>query len=263
MRLSQPVIGALLLGLAAAAAPLSAAALSQLQPGQPAAPDTDAPPRPPLPVIIPPIGQVPADTPIETAPLPPAPGLPAPSTDPTVIGPPSPGVPLPAPLQAATPEPAAPVAVLRDVSALPLEVQTMRSLIMEAARSGDIERLRPLFGTGDATTQVTFTDEIIADPIAFLKEQSGDGEGQEILAIILDLLETSFVLDEAGTPEALYLWPSFAVRPFDALTPAERVELFRLVTAGDYEDMKERGAWSFYQLAIAPDGRWLFFAASD
>ena len=47
--------------------------------------------------------------------------------------------------------------------------------------------------------------------------------------------------------------------PLKALTPAQRVELFRIVTGADYKDMVEFGAYSFYRLGIAPDGTWHFF----
>ena len=36
----------------------------------------------------------------------------------------------------------------------------------------------------------------------------------------------------------MYVWPYFFAVPLDRLTPRQRVELFKIVTAGDYEDMK-------------------------
>jgi hypothetical protein len=51
--------------------------------------------------------------------------------------------------------------------------------------------------------------------------------------------------------------------PLDRLTPPQRVELFKIVTAGDYEDMKSYGAYIFYRVGITPDGRWQFFVAGD
>jgi hypothetical protein len=47
------------------------------------------------------------------------------------------------------------------------------------------------------------------------------------------------------------------------LTPTQLVELFTLLTAADYEDMKSYGAYTFFRVGIAPDGRWLFFLAGD
>ena len=136
----------------------------------------------------------------------------------------------------------------------------MRELIVEAAASGDIERLRPLLGKGPTQTQVGETD---ADPIETLKGLSGDPQGIEILAILLDVLSTGFVLTEKGTPDEAYVWPYFTEKPLASLTPPEKVDLFRLVTAGDFAEMEEGGNYNFYRVGITPDGQWKFFVAGD
>ena len=156
--------------------------------------------------------------------------------------------------------PAGPVEVLSDVSKIPLAVARMRELIVEAAASGDIERLRPLLGKGPTQTQVGETD---ADPIETLKGLSGDPQGIEILAILLDVLSTGFVLTEKGTPDEAYVWPYFTEKPLASLTPPEKVDLFRLVTAGDFAEMEEGGNYNFYRVGITPDGQWKFFVAGD
>ncbi|PDT85316.1 hypothetical protein [Sinorhizobium sp. BJ1] len=162
----------------------------------------------------------------------------------------------------AAPEVVQPVEVLTDVSKIPAQVARMRELIVEAAASGDIERLRPLLGKGPTQTQVSGSggDE---DPIAILKGLSGDQDGVEILAILLDVLSTGFVHADKGTPEEAYVWPYFAEKPLSSLTPPEKVDLFRLVTAGDFAGMEELGNYNFYRVGIAPDGQWKFFVAGD
>jgi len=159
-------------------------------------------------------------------------------------------------------EPQAPVEVLSDISKIPQAVARMRELIVEAAASGDIERLRPLLGKGETQTQVSIT-EGEDDPIAALKGLSGDGEGVEILAILLDLLSTGFVEVDKGTPDAMYVWPYFAEKPLASLTAPEKVDLFRLVTAGDFTEMQEFGSYNFYRVGITVDGQWKFFVAGD
>lgn len=166
-----------------------------------------------------------------------------------------PDTPVPVPAQPA-PE------VQYDLERLPEEVRRMRALLMDAARSGDLERLRPLIGTGDSATQLSFGGPV-DDPIAYLRDISGDDEGQEILAILLEVLEAGYVHLEPGTPNEIYGWPYFFAVPVETLTPRQRVELFEIVTAGDYEEMKLYGAYNFYRVGIAPDGRWLFFVAGD
>lgn len=69
-----------------------------------------------------------------------------------------------------------PAEVIYDISKVPEPVRKMREQIVEAAASGDLERLRPLMGTGADQTQVT-VGEPTDDPIGTLKDLSGDPDG--------------------------------------------------------------------------------------
>ena len=152
--------------------------------------------------------------------------------------------------------------ILRDLSLLPFPTRRMHELLLEAAKSGDIERLRPYIGYGDDVTMLSLGG-IDEDPISFLKSLSGDSEGHELLAILAEVLETGFVHMDAGTEQEIFVWPYFFAQPLDKLTPAQRVELFSVVTYGDYEDMAAFGAYIFYRVGITPEGRWRFFVAGD
>ncbi len=155
-----------------------------------------------------------------------------------------------------------PPEVIYDIEKAPEPVRKLRQLIIEAAASGDIERLRPLLNPGPNQTQVML-DSADPDPITTLKGLSGDSEGIEILAILLDVLSTGFVHLNPGTPEEMYVWPYFAEKPLSTLTAPEKVELFRIVTAGDFADMQEYGNYNFFRVGISPDGQWKFFTAGD
>jgi hypothetical protein len=168
---------------------------------------------------------------------------------------------LPSDEGASAPE-AAPTAVLYDEDLLPEPTARMRQLIIEAASTGDIEALRPLIGIGPERTRLAI-GAIDDDPIDYLMVSSGDGEGQEILAIILDLLDAGFVSVEQDGEEDLYLWPYFFAMPLEELTAPQRVELFRIVTAGDYEEMKLYGGYNFYRIGITASGEWSYFIAGD
>lgn len=146
-----------------------------------------------------------------------------------------------------------------DVAKLPEPVRKLREQLMEIARTGDIEKLRPLMKPGAPT----LSDTSAGDGVEFLKTQSGDEEGREILAILLEVLEAGYVHADIGTPDEAYIWPYFARQPLDKLTARQMVELFKLITAGDYEDMKSFGAYIFYRIAIRPDGTWQYFIAGD
>jgi hypothetical protein len=152
--------------------------------------------------------------------------------------------------------------VLYDLQQLPEPVRRLHDRLLEACKSGDIEKLRPFLETGESGTQLSFGG-VDGDPIAFLKELSGDKEGAEILAILEDVLESGYVHLDADTANDLYVWPYFFAVPLDKLTARQRVELFKIVTAGDYEEMKPYGSYTFYRVGITPDGRWSFFVEGD
>ena len=152
--------------------------------------------------------------------------------------------------------------IYRELSELPFPARKMHELISEAAASGDIDKLRAYIGTGSDQTMLSFGSRP-DDPIEFLKSLSGDEAGYEILAILKEVLESGFIKLEEGSANELYVWPYFYGMPLDALTPAQRVEMYRLLTHGDYEDMRMFGAYVFYRLGITPQGRWQFFVAGD
>jgi hypothetical protein len=151
--------------------------------------------------------------------------------------------------------------ILRSEADLPAPVRETRQKLIEAARSGDMEKLRALMKAQPEAPSVAFGDP--GDPIDYLKALSSDADGREILAILLEVLESGFVHVSPGTSDELYVWPYFAQYPLEALTPPQLVELFTLLTATDYEDMKSYGSYTFFRVGIAPDGRWLFFLAGD
>ena len=151
--------------------------------------------------------------------------------------------------------------ILRSESDLPEPVRETRRKLIEAAKSGDIKQLGALMQAQAKPPSVAFGDP--GDPIEYLKALAADADGREILAILLEVLQSGFVHSGAGTADDMYVWPYFAQYPIDALTPQQLVELFTLLTAADYEDMKSYGAYTFFRVGIAPDGRWLFFLAGD
>ena len=151
--------------------------------------------------------------------------------------------------------------ILRSEADLPEPVRAMRHRLMDAAKSGDMEQLRAVMEEQPEPPSVSLGNA--GDPIEYLKELATDAEGREILAILLEVLESGFVRVSPGTPEELYVWPYFAQYPPDALTPPQLVELFTLLTASDYEEMRSYGSYTFFRVGIAPSGRWLFFLAGD
>lgn len=145
---------------------------------------------------------------------------------------------------------------------LPDTVRDLRARLIEIAEAGEIEALRPYLEGGFEPTALSVTP-VEGDPIEFLKAASGDGEGIEILAILLDVLQSGHVRIDAGSDAEIFVWPYFTQVPLDELTNRQLVELFQIVTAGDYREMLDLGAYYFYRVGISPEGRLEFFLAGD
>ncbi|MEM1038909.1 MAG: cytoplasmic protein [Pseudomonadota bacterium] len=152
--------------------------------------------------------------------------------------------------------------VQTDLTKLPAPVLATRNRILEAAKTGIIANLRPLIGEGEDATTLSFGG-LEGDPIEFMKENSGDDDGYEILAILVEILEMGYVVFDRGTEDELYVWPYFFALPFDKMTPAQKVELYHVLTAGDVQDSIGFGSYIFYRVGIKPDGTWQFFVAGD
>jgi hypothetical protein len=147
--------------------------------------------------------------------------------------------------------------ILRDISALPETVARMRTAILGAAMSGEIEALRIPVEMNEIPPMAA--SEKIADLVAYWKKISGDGEGREILAILVELFRTGFVRKSPGTNEEMYIWPYFAEYPVDKLTSAQQVELLTLVAPEKLKAMQGSGKYDHYRIGIGRDGTWHFF----
>lgn len=167
-----------------------------------------------------------------------------------------------APMAAETIDMAPPPVILRDLDALPAPVRRMYEALTKAAASGELEAMRLPMEMNEVTPVIGL-DGGTSDPIEALRAMSGDPQGSEILAIISELLEAGFVHVDEDTPQDMYVWPYFAHYPLAALTKPQRVALFRLITAGDFEDMDAIGHYTFFRLGIAPDGTWHYLIAGE
>jgi hypothetical protein len=151
--------------------------------------------------------------------------------------------------------------IIASPARLPPAVARTRERILAAARSGELAKLFAVMKEAPSLPVFSFSED--SDPVAFWKANYPDSDGVEALSILINVLETAFVHVDVGTAQEIYLWPYFARMPLKALTPQQKVELFRIVTGADYKDMVEFGVYSFYRIGIAPDGTWQFFVAGD
>jgi len=149
------------------------------------------------------------------------------------------------------------VEILRDNSILPEQVARMRTEMLTAAMSGDVTALRIPVEMNEIPPMLA--NEKVSDPIDYWRKISGDGQGREIMAIIVELFRAGFVRKAAGASDEMYVWPYFAEVPLDKLTPAQEVELLTLVTPERLKAMRASGKYDHYQIGIARDGIWHFF----
>jgi len=172
-----------------------------------------------------------------------------------------PGAPTPAAPAAGGATPAPAVEIHRGDEGLPAPVARMRKRLIDAAYSGDLQRLKIVIQSNEMPP--VFSVNEIGDPIDYLKAQSGDGQGLELLAILTDVLEAPWTRLKAGTPQEVYVWPAFVATPLDKLEPAELVEIYKIVTSSDFEEMKNAGKYTFYTVGIGPDGTWHWYKPAD
>jgi hypothetical protein len=133
----------------------------------------------------------------------------------------------------------------------------MREAILSAVRSGRIEDLRHAYDLNELKPDLG--PEAVGDPIAYWKKISGDGEGREILAALGEILDTGYVAVPLGRDlenNRIYVWPYLAEVPLDKLTPAQDVELLRLVAPATAKQMKTTGKYTYWRIAIGADGTW-------
>jgi hypothetical protein len=151
--------------------------------------------------------------------------------------------------------------VEQDPSRLPAPVAAMRAKIMAAAESGDLEELRVAAERNELPP--LFTKSQKGDPIAGLKARSGDGEGRETLAILLDVLSAPYVRSNPGTSREMFVWPWFAEYPPASLNGEQLVEVYRVLRAAEFKPSLEKGKYIGWRLAIGPDGTWHYFLTGE
>ncbi|KAA0971025.1 hypothetical protein FPY71_11260 [Aureimonas fodinaquatilis] len=155
-----------------------------------------------------------------------------------------------------------PLRVRYEEAGLPDPVRDLRRRLIEIAKNGDVEALRPYLQTGEQATALSVIP-LEGDPIEFLQDSSGDSDGVELMAILLEVLQSGYVQLDEGKDSEIFVWPYFVQVPLDKLDSRRLVELFELVTAGDYQRMLENGSYDFYRVGISPEGRFEFFLMAD
>ncbi|KAB2938585.1 MAG: hypothetical protein K8F92_19095 [Hyphomicrobium sp.] len=151
-----------------------------------------------------------------------------------------------------------------DTGPLPAPVEEMRQAILAAAHSGNIEDLREPLDWNELKPEVAAAPG--EDPIAYWKRTSGDGNGREILAVLADILPmraAELPLGKDLENNIIYVWPYLAEMELDKLTPAQEVDLLRLVGPAEAKAMREKKKWTWWRLTIGADGTWHSFKKAE
>ena len=143
---------------------------------------------------------------------------------------------------------------------LPPAVQEMREAIQTAARTGRIEELRVPIEMNEIKPETGAAAN--SDLLMYWKSKSSDGEGREIMAAMVTLLDTTPAVLPLGADienNRLFVWPGLAAKPLSALSPAEEIELLQLAPGAAASEMKKAGQYSGWRLTIGADGTWHSF----
>ncbi len=148
-----------------------------------------------------------------------------------------------------------------DISALPDNVRATRAALINAARTGDIEKLRPIIEDQEFPPNVSFGE--FDDALDYLKFASEDDDGRQILGLLVDLLDQPYAFYPDSGGETTYIWPYLSEIDPNDLTPAQQVDAYRLLNTEQIEELKEFGAWYYWRLYISETGEWTVFVAGD
>jgi hypothetical protein len=151
-------------------------------------------------------------------------------------------------------------AVSSDLSLLPDAVQKKRAALLKGAATGDIGKLKSIFDKDKPT--VSFGEP--EDPIKYLKEQSKDGEGRELLAILMNLLSAPYAAADDGNGGVYYQWPYLSLMDdLTKLTAEQQVDAMRILGYDGMKNEQELGNWLWWRLSIGEKGDLQAFVAGD
>ncbi|MBX9739054.1 MAG: hypothetical protein K2X62_03230 [Beijerinckiaceae bacterium] len=151
-----------------------------------------------------------------------------------------------------------------DFDSLPPRIAALRSKILEATATRDLEKLRspvewnevpPIFQRG-------LKKGPGFDPLAVLKTRSFDREGREMLAILQAVLEAPFVTVKRGPFES-FVWPAFAVSPPKDPDEATRLHMLRCVRFEDLGAVNSKGGLLLHRVSIGADATWHVFTPDE
>jgi len=148
-----------------------------------------------------------------------------------------------------------------DVTALPQAVQDTRAALIAVTKSGDITGLKAIFDAQGTPPQVSYGGP--GDAVEYLTTASADGGGIETLAVLRNLLEMPYAIIGATSENPTYIWPYLAETDITALTPAQMVDVYRLMPPEYAKSLAEMEGWYYWRAFIEANGELSSFIAGD
>jgi hypothetical protein len=179
-----------------------------------------------------------------------------------------------------------PPEISRDLETLPSPVRRMRSLMLEAFRSGDLQKLKQPIETNElppSFTRNTGTRQgggqtngqggghgggakgpnMAAELMKLFVERSGDGQGRETMGQLTNAFAVGHARIHAGSPQEMYVWPYLAVLDPRLLTAEQEVDAYRLFSAHTLREWREKGRYPGWRIGVGPDGTWHYLHGAD
>jgi hypothetical protein len=152
-----------------------------------------------------------------------------------------------------------PPIIEQDFDKLPPAVAKMRTRILEAAVTGDIEAMRIPIEVNELPPMFMRDAKPPGDALARLKSLSADPEGRQILARLVNVLSHGFALLERGKPGEMFLFPYFAAVPPGQWSTQDWHAVWRIATPEAVRASVAAGTYQGDRLAIGKDGTWHYF----
>lgn len=149
-----------------------------------------------------------------------------------------------------------------DISQLPKPVRATRAAMLAAAKAADLAALQAIIDSQGTPIQLGFGGAETAADFATGNSQTGDG--LDVLADLVDILEAPYAKVDDGEGGSFYIWPYLAgMDDLTTLTDVDKVVAYQLITPDALPDFIDYGGWLSFRTIIDEDGSWQAWVAGD
>ena len=146
-------------------------------------------------------------------------------------------------------------------SQLPEPVEATRAAMLAAAKAGHLAGLQAIIDNQDRPVHLGFGGaETAAD---FASSNSTTGDGLDVMADLVDILEMPFEAIDDGEGGKFYIWPYLASADLAKLSDADKVAAYQLIDPDSLPDFVEYGGWLAMRTIIDEDGTWQAWVLGD